>query len=187
MSLQISFELSQTDLEHFCEAMKRSRESRTVISPQQIIKNTKQLLGQIQKSDAKDFIRDRIRQLDILIQMLEDQAWHLADDDRERVLAALSYFSDPADLIPDDIPGLGFLDDAIMIEIVCQQLKHEIQAYKEFVRDCAEKGPLGAGESPSREDTQWLEERRAQLHERMRRRRKNQPGSNKSKSPFSLF
>ena len=31
----------------------------------------------------------------------------------ESILGALVYFCDPEDLIPDNIPGLGYLDDAI--------------------------------------------------------------------------
>ena len=49
MSLEIKFELSQADLDHFCEAMKHSRESSPNIPPQQIIENAKQLHQQIQK------------------------------------------------------------------------------------------------------------------------------------------
>jgi uncharacterized membrane protein YkvA (DUF1232 family) len=187
MSLQINFELSDTDLDHFCKVLKHYRDSCQPVPAEQIIENTKQLLKQINHSDAKDFILERIRQLEILIKMLEDQNWHLANDDRERVLTALSYFSQSADLIPDDIPGLGFLDDAIMIEIVCQELKHEIQAYRDFKNDCASRARQEANSSAAVKDNAWIEERRAQLHARMRRRRKNQPPDNKSKSPFSLF
>lgn len=186
MSLQISFQLSENDLEHFCEVLKQARESSMKTSPEEIIDNTRQLLLQIRQSDAQDFIRDRIDQLDTLIGMLEDASWHLADDDRERVLTALSYFFDSADLIPDDIPGLGFLDDAIMIEIVCQELQHEIQAYQDFVEERTTKSAQPTDESTNSND-QWLEERRAQLHARMRRRRSNQASQNKKKSRFSLF
>jgi len=187
MSLHINFELSDTDLEHFCDVMKHYRESCPVVPEEQIIENTQQLLSQIGKSDAKDFILERVSQLDTLIGMLADADWHLADDDRERVLTALSYFSQAADLIPDDIPGLGFLDDAIMIEIVCQQLKHEIQAYKDFKQEVASRTAHKAQNVISEKDDKWLEERRSQLHARMRRRRANQTNSRKTKSPFSLF
>jgi uncharacterized membrane protein YkvA (DUF1232 family) len=50
------------------------------------------------------------------------------------VLCALVYFCDPEDLIPDSIPGLGYLDDAIMIELVFRELRHEIEAYDDFVQ-----------------------------------------------------
>lgn len=187
MSLKINFELSQSDLDHFYEAMKRSQESAEDIPEQQIIEKSSLLLNQIRQSDAKDFIRDRVSQLNTLIGMLENKNWHLQDDDRKRVLTALSYFSEAGDLIPDDIPGLGFLDDAIMIEIVCQRLQHEIQAYKEFVDDCAAKTGHTIEAKPCEEDIKWMEERRTQLHARMRRRRDHHSNSHKTKSPFSLF
>ncbi|MGA9574168.1 MAG: YkvA family protein, partial [Lysobacterales bacterium] len=118
--------------------------------------------------------------------MAVDEGWGLIEDDRERVLCALTYFSEPQDLIPDDTPGLGYLDDAIMIAIVCKALEHEIQAYREFL-------VFRTTESNHREDNaplqraDWLEQRRQQLHARMRRRREGQANSGETKSPFSLF
>lgn len=187
MSFHISFRLSSSDLEFFREVMKRAREKSRDIQPDQIIENARKLLEQVEQSDAVDFIRDQLSQLEVLIGMLLDEGWGLIEDDRERVLAALTYFADPQDLIPDDTPGLGFIDDAIMIDIVCKALEHEIQAYGEFLvfRATQANRRGGAGEPVQRSD--WLETRRQQLHERMRRRREGQASAGNSKSPFSLF
>ena len=79
-----------------------------------------------------DFILDRLLRLDDMIAMVRDTAWALPEQDRERVLSALVYFCDPQDVIPDSVPVLGFLDDAVMIELCVRDLKHEIDAYDDF-------------------------------------------------------
>lgn len=185
MTLHISFRLSQSDLEYFSGVMKNAREKAEGTSPQEIIANAEQLLEKVNQSETTDFIRDHMAQLDTLISMVVDEGWGLIEDDRDRVLSALSYFSEPHDLIPDNTPALGFLDDAIMIEIVCKALEHEIQAYREFlIFRATETNRRGKDESPLKR-ADWLERRRQQLHARMRRRRDGQ--ANRTKSPFSLF
>jgi uncharacterized membrane protein YkvA (DUF1232 family) len=64
--------------------------------------------------------------------MIEDKEYALPKSEASAVLAALSYFADPHDLIPDALPGLGFLDDAIMIKLVEEEFEHEIWGYRKF-------------------------------------------------------
>src|SRR3546814_12315263 len=71
-------------------------------------------------------------QLDDMIAMVRDQGWHMEDKDRQRVMSALLYFVDPKDVIPDQVEVLGFLDDAIMIELFVRELRHELDAYDDF-------------------------------------------------------
>ena len=58
-----------------------------------------------------------------------------------------------------------------MIDLACQELRHDIEAYQDFCkfRDAEEKR-RGKSVDPLSPD-QWLRTRRAQLHDRMRRRR----------------
>jgi len=187
VSIEITFELSDADLDYFRQVMLKAREKAGDMDQATIISNARTLLVEVGQSGTSDFIRERMNQLETLIGMIVDKGWGLESEDRKRVLEALAYFSEPEDLIPDDIPGLGFLDDAIMIEMVSMELKHEIQAYRDFcVFRAAESSRMGQ-EAMELERSDWLEERRKQLHSRMRSRRRRGKGGGESKSPFSLF
>jgi len=184
----ITFELSEADLDYFRQVMQRAREATSKLDEATIISNARKILLEVWSSDTSDFIRERMQRLESLIGMVVDAAWGLEDEDRARALEALAYFSEPQDLIPDDIPGLGFLDDAIMIEIVANALEHELQAYRDFcVFRAAETTRLGDEAVAGLDRADWLEERRQQLHSRMRHRRRRGGSSGGSSSPFSLF
>ena len=179
MSLRISFELDENDLKHFRLIMQEARRTASQLPPEDIVAAAEALLTNVEESTAPGFIVDRLRNLRQMIQMLSDIEWRLPHQEAVRVLNALAYFAEPEDLIPDDIPGLGFLDDAIMIELVLRELKHEIEAYGDFC-DYRERLLKEQGHAAKISRENWLDERRKELQGRMRRRRKRT-----LKSPFS--
>ena len=169
MGLRVTFELSDEDLKHFQLIMKDARSVAARIAPEDIVVAAEELLDRIDHSDAPRFILDRLNKLRLLIEMLSDIEWRLPKNEANRVLNALAYFAEPEDLIPDHIPGLGLLDDAIMIELVVRELKHEIEAYQDFCDYRDRLKAQGDGGSASRQG--WLDTRRKELQARMRRRR----------------
>jgi uncharacterized membrane protein YkvA (DUF1232 family) len=183
--MKISFELSDKDLRYFRQVLQKVRKGRSAENEDIILREAEALLSEVKGTDAPEFVRNRIAQLTKLIEMLEDRDWRLEGQDRKRVLNALAYFADPDDLIPDRVPGLGYLDDAIMVELVVQDLKHEIEAYDAFCefRTANRKAPQVV-------EGDGLERRRASLQSRMRRRRRadrERHSRRRGKSPISLW
>lgn len=182
--MKISFELSDKDIRHFRQVLQKVRKGSSAENEDVVLREAEALLIEVKETDAPEFVRDRIAQLTKLIAMLEDEDWRLEGQDRKRVLNALAYFADPDDLIPDRVPGLGYLDDAIMVELVVQDLKHEIEAFDAFVTYREEN------RKSKKEPGEGLEKRRQSLQGRMRRRRRadrERHSRRRGKSPISLW
>lgn len=178
------FELSDKDLRYFRQLLQKVRQRHANDSEEVILGEAEALLHEVRKADAPEFIRTRINQLGKLIEMLRDEDWRLEGADRKRVINALAYFADPEDLIPDRVPGLGYLDDAVVVDLVVQDLRHEIEAYDAFVAFRGER-KRAAGATP-----EALEKRREALQHRMRRRRRTDRERHmrvKGRSPISLW
>ncbi len=171
MSFSITIDLSDRDLEHFHAAKKNAETSAAGVPEADIVAAASKLLEGAQQVAVPDFIGDRLSRLNDLIAMLRDEGWDLPAADRAHVLSALVYFADPSDLIPDEVPVLGFLDDAIMIELCVRELRPERDAYDEFC-DYREREAKRRGEDPpSVGRADWLAERRSELVDRMHRHR----------------
>ena len=176
MPLDITFTLSDQDLNHFQTIVDRAK-STMAAGPDtdQIEASSRKLIEDAKTADLPDFIAQRLVKLETVINMATDEEWQLTDEERNRVLGALVYFTDPEDIIPDNIPGLGFLDDAIYVELILRELKAEIESYEEFCafRSSEEKRRIDRGLDPHVEREAWLADKRATLHTRMRKRRRS--------------
>jgi uncharacterized membrane protein YkvA (DUF1232 family) len=184
MPLTVSFQLSDRDLEHFTKRMSDAKSKAAEIGESGVLDSANKMLAEVRGREMPDFVRERIDQLDLLVRMVHDRAWNLSGEDRTRIVNAIAYVADPQDLIPDNIPGIGLLDDAVMIELVCQDLRHDIEAYQDFCKyrdnEIARRGP--SGQDLTQET--WVTARRTQLHERMRRRRASLWAARLGRTPF---
>ena len=188
MSLAITIELGDADLAHFIEAMKTAQQEAKNLNAREITEAASKLLADGRDNKLPSFIAERLSKLDSMISMVNDQGFALPEEDRQRVLACLTYFANPKDIIPDNVPVLGFLDDAIMIELVTRELQHEVEAYDDFVayrNDEAQRRGVDASTLKT-ERVEWAEARRVELLNRMRSRRL-QSYSGGSKWGPSLF
>jgi len=88
------------------------------------------------------------------------------------------------------VPGFGFLDDAVMVELVVRDLKHDIDAFSDFCNYRKTETKRRGKESDISRD-EWIAAKRGQLHQRMRRRRRSRSRASargsRTRSPFSLW
>ena len=189
MPLDITFTLSDQDLEHFQEIVDKAKAAMEGgQDADQIVAAATQLITDAKSTELPEFIDDRLSKLQVVIDMVGDTEWQLSDEEQKRVTGALIYFCDPDDLIPDHIPGLGFLDDAIYVEIVIRELKAEIDSYEEFCmfRTAEEARRKEQGLDPFVEREEWLADKRANLHARMRKRRRSRSSGSGSSGGWRL-
>ncbi len=176
MSLKISFEIDEQDLIHFRKEMSRVREAVRIADDEDIIAGARATMKEISRTDVPHFVKDRVDKLEAMVEMITDQEWAIPRKECIKVLSALAYFGEPDDLIPDNIPGLGFLDDAIMVELVFRELKHEIEAFRDFCT-FREKIEKRFGDNDPGERSRRLKKKRASLQERLQRRKKRDQAS----------
>lgn len=143
-SLKIVFELDKDDVEYFRALFRKARRNAAKLDPDAVLRDGKALVQKIRASKkVPPFVLQAIEPLDDLIQLLEDEDYAVPAGTRKEILTTLAYFSDPNDLIPDSIPGLGYLDDAIMTRFLEEQFEAELWGYRKFrtFRERAEQRP----------------------------------------------
>jgi len=173
MTLSVTLEFSERELDYFRSLMRRIRERTGHRTPEQVAAAATEEVRRLQSVARSPFVARRIDRVSRLIAMVQDPEWRLPEPERARVLEGLAYVADAQDLVPDNTPVLGLVDDAIMLELVLRELHHELEGYEEFDAyrrsEAANRDKPGTHRPVSRED--WLESKRRALHDRIRERR----------------
>ena len=167
--MRVTFKLGDEDLTHL-KRMMRSVAAKEK-DPQKIVDAARAMARRAREAKPPDYVLERITTIEDIVRMVEDTEWRLPASVRKRVCSALAYFAEPNDLIPDHIPVLGFLDDAIMIEIMAEGFLPEIQGYRSFCRyrDSISRRLSSATQGPLLQ--QRLVAKRRQLRARIQARR----------------
>lgn len=62
--------------------------------------------------------------------MLTDKDYIVAWETKAIIVAALGYFISPVDVVPDAVPGAGWLDDAMVVAWALHTLEQELAEYR---------------------------------------------------------
>ncbi|RUM30043.1 MAG: DUF1232 domain-containing protein [Aquifex sp.] len=76
-----------------------------------------------------EYVRNLILDAKLLFRILTDPNFNLSQEAREDFMAALWYFIEKKDRIPDWIPIIGLWDDYKVVRYVKEKYKEEIERY----------------------------------------------------------
>ena len=133
--IKITFTLDEDDASYFRGLYREAKKNAASLDSTTVIENVRELMTRVRAAKKiPSFVTEAMATLETLMGMLEDKDYALPKAEASAVLAALAYFSNAQDVIPDDVPGLGFLDDAIMIKLVDEEFEDELWAYRKFLK-----------------------------------------------------
>ena len=131
MSVRVSFNLDDADLEHLAAIAQQTQLRARNEPADAIVAGAREVLETANRAQLAGFVKERYSRLETMLQMVTDAQWQLSAEDRQRTLNALACFSSSsASASPS-----GLLDHAIMIELVSRDLHHDLEAYRDTVRE----------------------------------------------------
>jgi uncharacterized membrane protein YkvA (DUF1232 family) len=109
-------------------------------------------------------IEQRLQLASAVDRMITDATWQPASEAVEPARVVMDYVHGDHDLIPDSVPLVGRLDDAILIDAAWPQLAGEVDCYLDYCRvraiEAELRGCAVGGFAFTRED--WQQARRAE-------------------------
>ena len=104
---------------------------------------------------AVAILAERLRRAEHLRRMLNDGDWELDAELRERSRLLISYLRDVNDLIPDDMPLVGHLDDALLVELAWPAFRDQSLDYGDFCDFRRDEQPRGSAADATLDLARW--------------------------------
>lgn len=104
-------------------------------------------------AQAEALLHARLGRLQDLRDLVADPDWGIEPALAHRIERLLAYVSQSRDLIPDDVPLIGHLDDALLVELSWPMLAEELDDFRDYCRFREDSGDAHGGH-PTRDD--WL-------------------------------
>ncbi len=177
-----AFDLSPQGLDHFNGLLARLGRSQP-LECDQIVTAARYLMASDASTGEPACIAQRLLPVDLLGSLLADRNWTPADGADVPLRLVRDYVAGSNNLIPDWLPRIGRLDDAIVVDTAWPLVYGEVHDYRDFCRlrglEAQMRGRDPAGFRFNRRD--WQVSRQAELalqqHQRRVRDGSYVPGS----------
>ena len=172
-----SLELKENELDRFNTMVQKLVPNHGSFSADQIAGAARRVLRAAAKGQESTFIKVRMRRAGEVRAALSDRQWDIAEPLDEKMRDLVRYLDDRHGLIPNDLPIVGLLDDAILVDVAMDLLRSELDEYADFCRfRVAEAGRQDiAVTAVDTNREQWMVERAQErrLEQQLRRVRGN--------------
>ncbi|UNK49390.1 DUF1232 domain-containing protein [Lysobacter sp. S4-A87] len=128
------FDLRNADVDRFNGLLARLGRTQTPFEADQLASAARELCDRSIHDFSPPSIRQRLRRIAAVEQMVGDAQWEPANDSVHTAQLIVDYARSRDDLIPDWLPKVGRLDDAIVVDTAWPRLVTEVEDYLDYVR-----------------------------------------------------
>jgi len=128
------YELEPARLDRFNHALRELSPDAPAMTMDQISSAAERAIARHRDGATPPFVQSRMAALTRLESLVADAAWSASLELKRQIGVLLEYRRDAGDLIPDDQPVIGLLDDAVLVDVALQLLRGELADYEDFCR-----------------------------------------------------
>src|ERR1700761_1662628 len=128
-----SLELKEAALMRFNQVVRALDQDHEGFNADQVAGAARRVLRAAAKGQESTFIKVRMRRAGEMRAALRDEQWLIDDELREKMSLLIDYLDHEANaLIPNDLPFVGLLDDAILVDVAMNTVRNELDEYADF-------------------------------------------------------
>lgn len=129
-----AIDITEGQLLRFNELARSLNEGMPALTADQMAGVARRVLRTAATGGQSPFIASRMRRAAEMRALTAESGWTSPQETARRIRDLIAYLDDPNDLIRDDIPVIGRLDDALLVDIAMDTLRDEVEDYAEFRR-----------------------------------------------------
>lgn len=128
------YEMQAAGLERFNAALRALSPESPTLTLEQVATAAQRALERYPDGRQPAFVASRLAALARLEALVADNGWDADGQLRRHLQTVHAYATDPGALIPPDLPVVGRLDEAVLVDVLLQLVREELAEYEDFCR-----------------------------------------------------